>query len=64
MTKKNKKPSKNLNPTFKKIPRTDPKNIPNYDSCPSWQLTFLDIDGEWGWNKIDKEFFLTLFSLK
>lgn len=52
--KRSKKQPKNLEvPEFKKQPRI-PTDASSYlKAPPSWQLSIIDFDGNWGWNNID-----------
>lgn len=58
--KNKKKPKIKNNPSNKKIPRIDPRiSTDPLQLSPSWQFEFIDIDGPWGWNNIDKDYLLS-----
>jgi len=53
-----KKPSRRHNPTGHKKARTDQTLlVPNQP--PVWSVVKLDVDGRWGWNRVDCQFFLS-----
>jgi hypothetical protein len=53
MAKNKKKPKSHLFPTLEKQPRQkeDPNQFMN--SCPVWAFHLMDMQGEWGWDKVD-----------
>jgi hypothetical protein len=50
-----KKPKTKIRPDTSKNPKVDPYNIPEsvMNKRPAWRLGMMDIDGEWGWGKLD-----------
>ena len=65
-----KKPKHKQEPVISKKPRQIeepskgkiPKHIPIdwHSFSPAWNISFLDIDGEWGWDKVDKKILMGL----
>lgn len=69
-----KNPKRRIEPLSSKAPRKDrepsPKKEPKYsgidwhDFSPAWNIKLLDINGEWGWDKIDPEILWNLIHVK
>lgn len=49
---KHKHPKTEFNPSSKKTPRQQENATYFKTQHPSWQISRIDEDGEWGWNKI------------
>lgn len=52
-----KKAKAKYNPCISKKPRTDSDIINPLQLNPTWQFSYIDIDGPWGWKNIDKKYF-------
>lgn len=57
MGKKKSLSSKQKEFSVRKKPRIDSTLLSTISENPAWQVGCMDIDGPWGWKKIDQEFF-------
>ncbi len=54
-----KKPKRRITPAFVKKPRKDPYIIDTLSATPVWQTGAIDLDGPWGWKKIEDGLFFS-----
>ena len=52
-----KKPTIKHEPDSTKKPRSDPSLEKPFNLQPAWQISWIDLAGEWGWTNIDKQYF-------